>query len=488
MKVILILHSSGLRRFLSFLGARPRQRASEVPPAQPETPHLQLAGEPRVTPDIEAPHTVRQRTERAIVVGVDFGTSSTKVIWQDLSDNHFEMFPWNPAMVGLAAFLLPSTLVIRGGVIQFGLPEGDVCKGDIRLASIKLCVLCRSNPSICRCGNVAARNGVVRMPSLEARYPASAFACLFLAHVFREVESKLVCQFPNDDLLLLWNIGCPMDYLDEADRKAEWERMAGVAMELHRDMSSPASTSLLAEVAESINGFVVPAPGDRNYFVQPEGLAAVKAFLESPHAESRTYAIVDVGAGTTEVSFFFNGRIMTERGQPLCPSYLADSTAAIGGGKIDLELAQAWNCPAEDARRRKEAGESQLPILASIGEVCVQYERTCYEIVKCHRLTAASDKRFDLFVIGGGGRLRPLQEALRRHPLPGGFVREGWRQLQPPKMLKDRLAIQVDFDFLAIACGLASSLSWPYYPPSEVPPMAPIPTKPKPDVDEYYPK
>ena len=32
------------------------------------------------------------RGERTIIVGVDFGTSSTKVIWQDLSDNHFEIF------------------------------------------------------------------------------------------------------------------------------------------------------------------------------------------------------------------------------------------------------------------------------------------------------------------------------------------------------------------------------------------------------------
>lgn len=40
----------------------------------------------------------------------------------------------------------------------------------------------------------------------------------------------------------------------------------------------------------------------------------------------------------TEVSFFFNGHIMTEPGQPLRPSYLADSTRPIGAGKIDLEL------------------------------------------------------------------------------------------------------------------------------------------------------
>jgi len=478
--MIVRVHMKGLlQRLRRRLTRRTETVLAPAKLGQPATP------EPISPPPLLQP---TPRRERTLIVGVDFGTSSTKVIWQDLSDNHFEMFQWNPGTQDLAALLLPSTVVIRNDAMYFGLPEAEAGAGDIRLSSIKLCVLCRSNPSICRCGNAVARNGIVRLPTLETPYPASAFACLFLAHVFAEVESRLSSQFPNDSLFLVWNIGCPMDYLDEADRKHEWERMVAVARELHRGMPNPASTSLLAEVAERLDSIVVPAPGDRNYFVQPEGLAAVKAFLESPHAESKTYAIVDVGAGTTEVSFFFNGRIMTELGQPLRPSYLADSTAAIGGGKIDLELAQAWNCAAVDARRRKEAGESKLPILPSIGEVCVQYERTCYEIVKCHKLTAANDKRFDLFVIGGGGRLRPLQQALRGRPLRGGFVREGWRELQPPKTLKDRLVIQSDYDFLANACGLASSLSWEYYPPKDVLPMASLPTKPKPDVEEYYPR
>jgi hypothetical protein len=422
-----------------------------------------------------------------LIVGVDFGTSSTKVIWQDLSDNHFEMFRWDPAEKGLAALLLPSAIVIRNDAIHCGLEDRNTSEGDIRLSSIKLCVLCQSSPSICQCRSSVAHHGVVRLPGHKIAYPASAFACLFLAYVFREVESRLISQFPKDDLLLIWNIGCPMDHLDE-DRKGEWERMAGLAVELHQELPNPVSTALLAEVSERLRSFVVPAEGDRDYSVQPEGLAAVKAFLESPHAESKTYAIVDVGAGTTEVSFFFNGGIMTEPGQPLRPSYLADSTQPVGGGRIDLELAQAWRCGTEDARRRKESGGS-LPLIRSIGAICTQYERTCWEILKGHKLIAANDKRFDLFVIGGGGRLRPLQHALRGRPLPGGFIREGWRQLQPPRSLHDGLAIQRDYDLFANACGLASSVSWEYYPPGEVPPMpSPPPPKPKPDIDENYPK
>jgi hypothetical protein len=310
-----------------------------------------------------------------------------------------------------------------------------------------------------------------------------------LATVFRDVERKLLARFPNDDVILLWNIGCPMDYLDEVDRKGEWERMTGVAMELRRDVSNPARISLVPDVVDRLNSFIVPALGTRNYSVEPEGLAAVKAFLESPHAESKTYAIVDVGAGTTEVSFFFNGQIMTEPGRPLRPSYLADSTRPVGGGRIDLELAQILGCGLQEARRRKEAGEAALPVVPSIGEICTQYAHTCYEILRKQRLIAANDKRFDLFMIGGGGRLLALQDALQRCSLPGGFLRDGWRQLQPPRRLKDRLSIQADYDLFANACGLASSLDWEYYPPRAVPPMTNRqPLRSRIDLEEYYPK
>jgi hypothetical protein len=124
-----------------------------------------------------------------------------------------------------------------------------------------------------------------------------------------------------------------------------------------------------------------------------------------------------------------------------------------------------------------------------VQKICLQYARTCWEIVKARKLIAANDKRFDLFVIGGGGRLRTLHEGLTFQDLPGSFVREASRKLQPPRSLRDRLDIQQDYDFLANACGLASSLEWDYYPPHEVSPMAPHPRrKPKLDSDEYYPK
>jgi len=470
-----------MNRFLQRLWHRVigREKALKPPPqASPEPP------QPKTTRIVPPPLV---RGERTLIVGVDFGTSSTKVIWQDLSDNKFEIFAWCPEKTGLCALLLPSTIDIGNSKIYYGRSHEEQTKG-VRLSSIKLCVLCRSNPQICSCGNSCAQKGMVHLPGSAETYPANLLACMFLAHVFRTVENTLQTRFPNDDLVILWNVGCPMDYLDVSKRKNEWEKMTGLALHINKEGIDLSSTETLSHIAGRLDAFTVPIQSERNFLVLPEGLAAVKAFLESAYAETKTYAIVDVGAGTTEVSFLFNGRDMKERGHPLRPCYLADSTHPAGGLQIDSELAKVWNCTVEEARSLKHQGQFNLPPLTTVQKICSQYVRTCWGIVKGRKLTAASDKKFDLFVIGGGGRLRPLHKALSSQHMPGSFVLENARQLQAPKSLRNRPAVQNDYDFLVNACGLASSLQWEYYPPHEVPPMAAPNQKAKIDPDEYYPK
>jgi hypothetical protein len=433
----------------------------------------------------------RARAERTLIIGVDFGTNSTKVIWQDFSADSFEVFQWQPGAKGLASILLPSTVAIRDGALCFGVSEQDVRKGDILLRSIKLCVLCSRKSSICRCGNATATAGAIRMFKNAEPIPASAVCCLFLAYVFRQVEDRLISQYPDEHLHMVWNIGCPLDHLDATGRRGEWERMTGAAMELRTRVLNPADRTLVAEAARLIQHFTVPRQEVRKYFVQPEGLAAVKAFLESPHAEPRTYAIIDVGAGTTEVSFFFNGRVTTEPGHPYRPSYLADSTEAVGGSKIDVELAKVWRCSVEEARQRKEATENAAPIVSAIGEICRQYQSTCGEIIRHRKLVSPHDMRFKLFIIGGGGRLECLKGALTRTGLPKPFLREALLQLMPPRKLKHNPGIVENYDLFANACGLASSIGWEYYPPSEVPAMERKVLRradPRPDRDELYPK
>lgn len=62
-------------------------------------------------------------------------------------------------------------------------------------------------------------------------------------------------------------------------------------------------------------------------------------------------------------------------------------------------------------------------------------------------------------------------------------------KLEPPKSLRTDSQSKGDYEFFAIASGLASSIDWNYYPPHEVPamPLAPEPRR-QVDPDEFYPK
>jgi hypothetical protein len=168
------------------------------------------------------------------------------------------------------------------------------------------------------------------------------------------------------------------------------------------------------------------------------------------------------------------------------PSYLADSTEAVGGGKFDIELAETWHCDVETARRRKETGDEEIPEVPSVGSIRRQYDLTCRTILREGRLTARENKRFDLFVIGGGGRLGVLRDSLAAYQLPGDFVREQTLKLAPPSKFRNIADVEAHYDLLANACGLASSLVWDYYPPHEVPRLPPRPMGTRPDRDDLY--
>jgi hypothetical protein len=441
-------------------------------------------------PHREPIYKVAPRRERQLIVGVDFGTSTTKVVWQDLSDNSFEAFKWCGQSGTEGSLLLPSTITLRGNELHFGIAGSEIGHGDIWLHSIKLCVLCTQNTKICRCKNEGMKEGRIRLPGHTDEKSASALASLLLGFVFRVVEVGLTERYPDDDLVLIWNIGCPMDHLDLERRRVSWERMVGTAMEMRSKISNPCDCGLLAESAELMKWLTVPSPAERNFMIQPEGLASVKAFLESPQAESKTYLIVDVGAGTTEISYFFNGRAMNELGTPFKPLCVEDSTEPIGGGKIDQELSTAWNCSVEDARSRKERKATGFPDLRTVSEICDQYRRTFDRVTLKKKLTARSDKKFDLFLIGGGSRLDVVNDALRNCQIRFPFERDQIRKLMPPDRLSDGKELSRHFDVIANACGLASSLEWEYYPSSKIEPIKPpsgMPTN-RPNFGEIYDK
>jgi hypothetical protein len=206
------------------------------------------------------------RPQRTLIIGADLGLC-TKVVWQDLKTNKFDVFRWQRSGKGLPSLLLPSTITLRDRTLHFGLPAQDEQEGDVRIQFLKTFASQASFSS----DDSGAPDGVLGVPGLGEGIPAGSARCAFLAYVFHEVESRLAAQFQGEDLVLIWNIGCPMPNLGIPN--ADWEKLVGVALEIRGGITKSMDANLITNANRLIESFCVPPPSERNYFIQPEGLA-----------------------------------------------------------------------------------------------------------------------------------------------------------------------------------------------------------------------
>lgn len=478
-------------------GARPpavpqSARSVSQRPVPKQGPALSTERGPKGRPiPATAPHPARSeqpsRTVRNLIVGIDFGTSTTKVVWHDTTASTFEVFRWQTESAGIESALLPSRIALHDQEFWFGRKAADLPNADLSIPWIKICVLCEGNPAICRrCPHSPAR-GTVEI-GRDGKASARVLAALFIAHVIGAVEGELQRRYAGEELRLQWNLGCPMDHIDSLNGLELYEGMVQLAWELRSDVGNPVGVDAAAAAESVLLDLPVPGESERGIHVRPETLAGVMAFLQSPHAEEGTYVIVDVGAGTTEVSMFLHGKDRSQPGQPFYSNYLNDGTFPVGGGDVNRELAKFWDVDIETARRRKESGHSIPDGIEAPVRIFRGYRSVC-TMVRAENRLPPSQCEYDLFAFGGGSRLDAVRRALGSDlHYPPLKVRR-FERIRPPKNLVRFDGLEKNFDLFALACGLASTVFWDFRTPRETGPMAPpAPHQPRPDRDELYPK
>jgi hypothetical protein len=446
---------------VSFTPVPQGHEALKISPAEPArlAEELQESGEEHAT---RGPAAV----ERTLVVGLDFGTSTTtKVVIHDLTFDRYEALSWSTAL-DFESVLLPSAVAIENGTLLFG-NEAAACASPARLFSwFKICTLCASDPAICRrCGG-ASPPGEFDVADLGP-IPGAAVSAAFLAFVMGAVRRRLRESYPGDQLELIWNVGCPIDRLDKLKAKQIYDAVVRVALAESETVVNGSPTSLFARLRDQL---VTPPETDGALFVRPETHAAVMAFLRSPHADEMPYAIVDVGAGTTDISVFLYVQSPVLPGNPHIANYLADGTFAIGGDDIDFEIQRLRGCDLARARQLKLT--SQWPNLQTVKYIVDKYQRTICRVVADRMLMGLG--AYDVFLIGGGSRLLSLREALAQPPhstIPGA---RSFRKIEYPRHMTGPADTAANFDVLAVAYGLASAImDWNYLTPLEVGPLEP---------------
>jgi hypothetical protein len=380
----------------------------------------------------------KTKTRKTVNVGIDFGTSSSKIAVRDVDLGMSYLIPLRPERRGCDQYLFPSTVLIREGRLYFG--EESAGPESTLLRSFKICVACGGGAFAQTSCDATFRScsgspGVLKLDGDDV-IAADRVAAWYLGYLMNLAENTARRHFGDEvELVLTFNSAVPINHLEQGKVRRAFERAVLVAHAIRAEMSQGIELQrarALTDDAESLS--TLPDEADRQAFILAEPLASVISYIRSPLADEGFHCIVDIGAGTTDVAFF---KRWTVAGDPKVAFYYCDNHL-VGGDDVDYALARHLNDiqPGRSiselvtlARSAKEAysngggdfetgdpgtvlGAEELknlvaPIRRKVVDGCRETWRDAYR--KERKETAW--KQYDVFVIGGSARFQPLRLA-----------------------------------------------------------------------------
>ena len=435
------------------------------------------------------------------LLGVDFGTCWSKLVLRDYEAPEPRCFVVRPGSAFDAGdnYRIPSNVTVDGKRLYFG------WTGELW----------------------AQREGarVVRSPKLRAAYPTSGHWWLdlsaedvavlvvaYLLHVgFENAKEYCAGLSPPATPRMTMTMGAPMAMLEPPldDRFLSIARIAYDVWKaaeggpwLAKGIDVSDARNLLASARRRIAGRTVHATRE---WVRSEAEAGMLWVFRSPKMAEGAYGCVDVGAGTTDVSFF---RIRAElvgdvwvksafgfysaRSAPPAMDALGECLADITAHGRSLSRLRGE----EDAVIKELNLRGHEGVRTVCGGVFETYRRTWGDaFLKWKKL--ADWHGYGLFVVGGGSKVEAVVDTLRKSVWRGQLDDRELREAGRPEDLEDwpedgrRTAFREEPTFLLVAYGLSwLGVDVPVADkPSDMRPMEfRERVRPPIDQDEYYPK
>lgn len=272
---------------------------------------------------------------RELVMGLDFGTSSTKVFLADQSLNLGYAVPLVEA-IGVNSYLLPSAMVESEDGC-YGL-SGNGCRhADLKLAMLE---------------NMTDETACARV-------------CAFLALVIRSTRAWLYetksDQYLRADILWTLALGQPANP-DESERcRVHFEQLAKVAWAL------AAKKGLIrADVAQRTwrRREQLDLGDELEVRAMAELSAQIHGFVSSSHFDARqpnVYLMVDVGAGTVDASLF---RVRKDAGGVVSFTLFTDSVELLGAANFNRYRMGWWQSQLGNAAEKLSSQDARRAGLA----------------------------------------------------------------------------------------------------------------------------
>jgi hypothetical protein len=398
---------------------------------------------------------------REFVIGIDLGTSCTKVVIQDLSSTDAWAVPLGDLFsTALGRFLLPTAIEVS--------PTGAISIGDSAHAirDLKLRLLLPDTVS-----NASRGDPLVYLVCYLALVMRTA------ARWFVETNASLLGAAKP-----LWevNIGMPASSLDDGALKSQYSTLCRAAWSLSRTTDE---VSLSSAKRTLTSAGLEPSEELSSLGIVPEVVGQMIGYARSPLRRDGLHLLIDVGAGTLDVLMFNLHRpegedrfsILQADVRPLGAIVLhAHRLAGLNGLGVEIKKTVVRL----DGRSGLVPGgvddyvvgfqrlaQSTSEVIASIDR---EFEDRCFKVVHAvmrvtqeRRYPTAPEWRpnygLETFLTGGGARVKFYQrlfERLKKNALQRGTMLRPSPLPRPLRFEAPGLNA-ADFDRLSVAHGLS---------------------------------
>ncbi len=406
-------------------------------------------------------HSGVVREQRELVMGLDFGTSSVKVVIGDAALDKSFLVPFLDG-TGLGSYLLPSRLYESKQ--EFSLEQRDVCHRDLKLAFI---------------ANSSDTENQIRVVAFLAAVIVRARGWLFSEHRG---------AYKNTEIIWKVSVGLPAANSMSSDLAAKLKRLASIAWQCAAIPNSLTRTN----IAHFLGANPIGDSGTVEIEVVPEIAAQIFGFVVSNSFDKKAaniYLMVDVGAGTVDSSLF---RVKPAKGGKWDFEFF--TTAVEPHGVMNLHrYRNAWwqdilkangasQAMVEDVRRGWRDTDHLAPLPESFQDyfedVCVDFRKgvkppdqeffesrvvtqvrgkTLWRAWKENFLNQQAIADLPLFLCGGGARMDfylELENQLKQQHGFSWLKAEAWTMGVPGDLVAAGLA-DSDYDRVSVAYGLS---------------------------------
>lgn len=394
-------------------------------------------------------------TTRGVVnVGFDFGTHSTKIVIRERDATNGRIVRIDKDHGDYTPGVSPSVIRIVNNRLWFGTTALTSTGGEL-LKSLKVAVACELPTPV-------AKTTDISNAKLVALYMAWT-----LQNLRRTIQKERYSR-------ILLNVSAPMQRIENAKLKNQYLRIVQSAWLLSaapraETIEQGIAVSKALDLLNAVWTRPVEPEQQREFDILPETIAPVCSFSTDPAAEAGIHVIIDIGAGSTEVSVLD----VPEHGSGFRVLCYHDESRMFGGN--DLELACRTDHP---SHRVSEIHQKLATLYAYVWQMG-------YAKIKNEK--AARPRWMSLkLVLSGGGTLDPeVRARLEAENVINAWPEEETKRkvyrhvpntLTPlPEMKKSDLSI------FAVANGLAVDRAkfTSFDPPDSIPPMQAPPPEEK---------